>query len=121
VHPNSAEVNVAAQENDPDSMLSCYRQLLALRNRSLALQAGSLELLSPRGLPFSVVVFRRRHGEGERAEAAEVFLNFSPREVKVELPALPDRIVFSTQRGRMEPTESRLTLRAYEGVVACQG
>lgn len=120
-HPNSAEVNVAAQENDPNSILSCYRQLLALRNRSLALQAGSLELLSPAGVPLAVVAYRRRHGEGERAEVAEVFLNFSSREARVELPALPDRTVFSTLRGPMDPSESRITLQAFEGVVVCQG
>ncbi|MBK6532449.1 MAG: DUF3459 domain-containing protein [Deltaproteobacteria bacterium] len=114
-------MNVAAQENDPRSILSCYRQLLALRNRSLALQAGSLELLSPAGVPLAVVAYRRRHGEGERAEVAEVFLNFSSREARVELPALPDRTVFSTLRGPMDPSESRITLQAFEGVVVCQG
>ena len=120
-HPNSAEVNVAAQENDPTSILYCYRLLLALRSRSVALQAGSLELLDPPGLPLSVVVFRRRHGEGDRAEVADVFLNFSTREVKIDLPAHPDRAVLSTLRGTIADADMRLTLRAYEGVVVCQG
>ena len=117
LHPNSAVVNVAAQEDDPGSMLSCYRQLLALRNGSLALQAGSLELLDLPGAPFSVVAYRRRHGEGGRAEVAEVFLNFSPREVRVEPPLRGERTVFSTLRGPLAPSTERLTLRGYEGVV----
>ncbi|NBD35572.1 MAG: DUF3459 domain-containing protein, partial [Chloroflexi bacterium] len=41
VHSNYAEgVNVAAQEEDPDSMLNFYRRMLAIRKRTPALIAG---------------------------------------------------------------------------------
>lgn len=120
-HANRAEVNVAAQSHDPRSILSCYRALLALRRRSLALQAGSLELLDLPGLPPAVVSYRRVYGEGDRAEVAEVRLNVSPREVLVDLPALRGRTALSTLRGPIAADVSRLTLGAYEGVVALQG
>lgn len=117
-HPASAEVNVAAQTHDPTSMLSCYRQLLALRNRSVALQAGSVTLLDLAHTPSSVVAFRRQHGEGDRAEVVDVLLNFSPRDVRVELRAPHGRALFSTLRGTLEDAGTTLTLRGYEGVVA---
>jgi len=43
VHPKSPRVNVAAQEGDPESLLSCYRSLLAVRRGSPALQGRTLE------------------------------------------------------------------------------
>ena len=116
-HPSTGEVNVAAQTDDPDSILSCYRRLLALRGRSVALQAGSLELVDLPRTPSSVVAYRRRYGEGDRAEVVEVFLNFSSREVRVT-PAEPgDRAWLSTLRGHLEPAERTITLRGYEGLV----
>jgi glycosidase len=42
-------VNVAAQTKDPASVLSRYRELIALRHRSAALRAGELELVRPQG------------------------------------------------------------------------
>lgn len=37
-------VNVAAQTNDPNSLLSLYRRLISIRNQNSALRAGSLVL-----------------------------------------------------------------------------
>ena len=40
-----SEVNVATQGNDPNSLLSLYRNLISLRNQHSALQTGSLVML----------------------------------------------------------------------------
>ena len=117
-HPSSADGHVEAQSRDPRSILSCYRALLALRNRSVALQAGALELLDPPGVPSAVVAYRRRWGEGDRAEVVEVFLNFSPREARVTLGANRDRALYSTLRGDLDAADGRVTLRRYEGLVS---
>jgi glycosidase len=42
---NYTAVNVATQENDPNSLLSLYRNLISLRNQHSALQTGSLVML----------------------------------------------------------------------------
>lgn len=47
VNPNTREINVAAAEKDPDSILSFYRELIALRNSSETLKYGSFKLLAP--------------------------------------------------------------------------
>ncbi len=39
-------VNVAAQTNDPNSLLSLYRQLISIRTQNFALRTGSLTLLN---------------------------------------------------------------------------
>ena len=41
INPNHKDISVEAQENDPDSVLSFYRGLAALRTRSHALRRGS--------------------------------------------------------------------------------
>ena len=45
VDPNSSIVNVAVQDDDPDSLLNLYRTLAKLRTRHSALQTGALSLL----------------------------------------------------------------------------
>ena len=81
VHPESASVNVAAQERDPESLLRCYRGLLALQARvpGAAGRVRSSGSTRP-GLPADVVAYRRAHGEGARRDCADVFLNFSRRD-----------------------------------------
>ncbi|MBT3336539.1 MAG: DUF3459 domain-containing protein [Anaerolineae bacterium] len=42
-----SDTNIAAQENDPDSLLSHYRALIALRKEYPALRTGEIEVLDP--------------------------------------------------------------------------
>ena len=44
---NYREINVAAQEQDPDSILACYRRLLNLRKTDEDVRNGKLTFLSP--------------------------------------------------------------------------
>lgn len=46
LNPDYITLNVAIQEKDPESMLSKYRQIIALRNSEPVLQYGSYEKLS---------------------------------------------------------------------------
>lgn len=64
VNPDHAWVNVATQEDEPDSMLSLYRRLFELRREHEVLRTGSLRLLD--GLPDGVVGYVR---EEENASA----------------------------------------------------
>jgi alpha-glucosidase len=82
VHPASGELNVARQEADPGSLLSCYRRLLRLRSTSGALSAGKLELVGTTGRASDhLLQFRRLHEHASGSEVAHVTLNFSRREL----------------------------------------
>ena len=117
-HPTSPRVNVAAQRDDPASLLSCYRRFLALRRGSGALQGGSLEWIDDARLSRDVVAYRRScvAAEGSR-ETVDVFLNFSRRATAVFLENGEERDVVSTESGaRLRAREKRVLL-PYEGVV----
>lgn len=75
INGNYREINAAAQAEDPDSVLSYYRRLIALRRDCEALRGGSFEELETGKAHF---VFRRACGSG----AVTVALNFSAAPVK---------------------------------------
>jgi oligo-1,6-glucosidase/alpha-glucosidase len=77
VNPDYKTVNVAAESDEPDSLLNTVRQLLHLRREESALNSGSLELLS--NLPDGVLGYIRRWGGEELA----VFLNFANAPVRL--------------------------------------
>jgi oligo-1,6-glucosidase/alpha-glucosidase len=109
----SPSVNVAAQAGDPDSLLSCYRSLLALRRRLPALEAGALELFEARALPKHVVGYRRTLG----GEHVDVFLNFGRRVAELTLGDPRGRSLHSNRSGEVTAAPERCSLGAYEGVV----
>jgi oligo-1,6-glucosidase/alpha-glucosidase len=113
VHPKYAAINVAAQERDPGSLLACYRNLLALRRETPALQAGTMEWLDALDLPPEVVAFRRTLDGGR----ADVLLNFAPHSIRVKLPDVRDRTMFSNVRGERRAAPTSYVLGPYEAIV----
>jgi hypothetical protein len=71
IGPDAARRNVATQARDPDSVLACYRRLLAARRSLAALRTGSLRRLSTDDP--DVLAWRR----GDGPEAAVVIVNFA--------------------------------------------
>lgn len=119
VHGSHAQINVAAQERDPRSLLSCHRRLLHLRRELAALHSGALTLLPAGGpggrYPESVLAYRRSRG-GDPIEV-EVYLNFSDRAAALDLRDRAVRVLFSThQEAPLEPG-GRYLLQAHEGLV----
>jgi alpha-glucosidase len=74
--------NVAGQAADPDSILSWYRRLLALRRESPALQRGDQELVDVDDP--DVLAYLRIDGPG--GERVFVALNFANREAALAIP-----------------------------------
>ena len=72
--------NVAAQDDDPASMLHLYRTLLTLRRAHPALSIGGFALLEA---DRDVLGYERRHGE----ERLIVALNLSHEPRRLDLPA----------------------------------
>jgi alpha-glucosidase len=74
--PDPADRNVATERQDPSSMLSLYRRLLAARRRSPALRTGRLVLLDT---DDPVLAYRRELDDDERV----VLINFGDEPVAV--------------------------------------
>jgi alpha-glucosidase len=107
-----ATTNVAVEREDPDSTLSLYRSLLALRRSEAALVTGSWSAVAaPRG----VLAYTRTLG----AASLLVALNFTGRRAMTPLPSgRGGSIAVSTHMDRQgERSEGRLELRPNEGVV----
>ena len=104
-------VNVAVQRDDPTSMLSLYRRLLAYRGARPALNLGSYRSLYD--VPEDCFVYLRQF-EDQRHLIA---LNFSGDEQEVTLADLGrGRVVISTHLDREEPLDlASLRLRGHEG------
>ncbi len=83
IDPDPARPNVAAQTDDPNSLLSYVRGLLALRAATPALgTAGDWRYLSPVDAPYPMVYLREADGEKYL-----VALNPSERSAAAEFPA----------------------------------
>ncbi|MFP4501287.1 MAG: alpha-glucosidase [Candidatus Hydrogenedentota bacterium] len=106
---NKGTCNVAAQQNDPDSLWRLYRDLLHLRRKSPALRAGALALLD--GLPARVLGYTRSRD----SERVAVLLNFGKTPVALSLPEA-GALHLGAGRG-VELAASRLTLPAKSGAV----
>lgn len=96
LNPDSKSLNVEAQREVPDSLLSWYRSLMALRRAENALQSGSIRFLDA---GKDVLAYERSEaGSGEAAAGAApgnlagaagrkifVFMNFASRERRIRI------------------------------------
>ena len=84
--PSADEYNVSVESRDPNSILSFYKRLLAMRQSEPALRDGSYLSLDHDN-PYLLVYLRRNPGDGN---SILVVLNMSaePRTVKLDLATL---------------------------------
>ncbi|WP_314375966.1 alpha-amylase family glycosyl hydrolase [Sphingomonas paucimobilis] len=99
--------NVAAERDDPASILSLHHQLLALRRATPALATGHIKLLEAQG---DVLAYERER-DGERFVVA---LNLNHAPATVDLPAA--RPLLSTLAGPLADTAPSI-LRPDEGLI----
>ncbi|HET9614989.1 MAG TPA: DUF3459 domain-containing protein, partial [Candidatus Limnocylindrales bacterium] len=92
----AASVNVAAQRDDPASMLTLYRTLIAIRRASPALRAGAYATVP---IASADVFAYRRDGGGE---SWLVVLNFgdAPGRVSLDAVGLTGTLRFATDPSR---------------------
>jgi alpha-glucosidase len=79
IHENFPNRNVAIQNEDPESLLNFYRQLLALRRETDALNRGEMRLLE--GMPKGILAYERIYTVSE----AFVLLNFRKANITCDL------------------------------------
>ena len=102
---------MAAQADDPESLLSFYRDLIALRKEHAALNRGSLTLV---GVDPDVLAFFREEG-GERLLVA---LNFSVRKKALDVDGCNTRTVALSNAGRKTVNSgSVIELGPYEALI----
>ncbi len=111
VNPDHTRRNVAAQRDDPSSMLALYRGLLRLRRDHAALRAGTLHLLDER----HVLAYERRHDSGDVLVAAN--LEDHPAALPVGTGA---RLLLAT-RGDVELDGPALRLPPHRAAVVAPG
>ncbi|HEX8684017.1 MAG TPA: alpha-glucosidase [Ardenticatenaceae bacterium] len=102
VHPNYATgVTVAAQEDDPNSLLNFYRRMLRLRQATPALIAGDYHVLHPHSEAYLAFL---RHDEAT-GQNCLVVLNFSDEEQTAifDLRDRQPRLLFSSHRREDQP------------------
>lgn len=114
VADNYLEVNVLAQQQDTRSILTLYRQLIALRKATPALFGGAYTAVAT---PNEDVMAYIRSAEGERLL---VLLNFVPTEQYLVLENLAERaeVLLSTELDRSgEVLLAGVSLRPSEGLL----
>jgi alpha-glucosidase len=110
---DAGSVNVAAQRDDPGSVLALHRRLLDLRRRTPALTAGGYEPVQADGDVLAYV----RAGSGRRFLVA---LNLGPRPGRLAPPGAPlsGRVAVATHPGREgTPVATPITLAGDEGLL----
>jgi alpha-glucosidase len=103
--------NVATQKDDPSSILSLHRRLIALRQSESALIIGSYRPVPAGG---DVLAYIREHD----ATRFLVALNFGAEKATLSADGLVGTVEISTQPGRdREAISTPLTIRPNEGLV----
>jgi len=107
-------VNVNSQLQDPKSLLTLYRKLLAHRKSSPSLQVGDYSPVE--GLPVDCFAYLRQE---EGFSSYLVVLNFSPENMLLNLEKFgTGKIILSTHLDRDEPINlNRLIIQGGEGVL----
>jgi len=110
---NYHNINVAAQSNDPASLLSLYRNLIELRRSEAALSVGDLAPLPP---DESLIAYIRKAG----TRRLLVVLNLTPLPSRFALSDLRcgARMLLSTHLDRRnDDLKDMIDLRADEGII----
>ncbi|TYL93424.1 DUF3459 domain-containing protein [Bradyrhizobium rifense] len=116
LHADWRTRNVARMTEDPRSILTLYRRLLALRRDCPALSIGDFALVN---IEDEILVYERRH-ESERLVVA---LNLGGRPHRLQLPdwARGSRLLLSTHEDTALAEHGALLLRSHEAVVLAAG
>lgn len=115
VNPNYTEINVEAQLNDPDSILSFYKKLITLRKENPLFVYGTYELLLPNH-PKLFVYIRKMGGK-----QAIVINNFSSNATRFRVPSSvtysASKLVLNNYHVEEQKLRKEFTLKPYESRV----
>ena len=114
VNPNFKDINVAAQINDPDSLLSYYKKLTALRKNP----GYSETIVYGKTVPYledthNLMAFKR---EGEN-QTLLILGNFSTQPQTVKLPSVCKNVVLNNVKDVNFVSDTEIKLEGYQALV----
>jgi oligo-1,6-glucosidase/alpha-glucosidase len=112
VHQNYELVNVAFQQKIPTSLLSIYKNLLQIRNKSEVLLQGSLELIKPTGCSDQLLVYMRK----KESQEILIIINFGETQCKFTNKTSCNRLIFQTAQHEFASVVD-LTIHPYSGLI----
>jgi alpha-glucosidase len=118
VSANYTKINVAAQNDDPTSMLNFYRALTALRRAQPALNVGSYRAVEPGN--DNVFAYVREADDSANGRSFLIVLNFTGESQEVNITNLGNQatITLATNMQRSgSVTLPHFTLAANEGLI----
>jgi alpha-glucosidase len=112
VNKNYRTINVESESEDPQSVFSIYKNLIALRNKQEVLQSGEIKFLS-KG-KHNILAYSRYLGN----KKIIVILNFSSFRKKYK-PDMGDsyEILFSTHKTPCLVKDDSISLYPFEGII----
>lgn len=111
VHPNYTTVNAAAQENDPNSVLNYFRNVVKLRKQEKVLIYGKYTVLD---IKNPAIYAYTREWEGKKML---IILNFKEKEAKVDLGKIDVTKAKRILGNYTEGGANINALRPYEAVI----
>ncbi|MCR9252925.1 MAG: alpha-glucosidase [bacterium] len=110
INPNYSDINAASQENDPDSILNFYREMIQIRKQNLTLVYGDYQDLDPEN--NEVYAYRRWDDDNEYF----VFHNFS--EIEVQFPTdVSDYNLVVINYGSPEISNGAIKLNPWQSLI----
>jgi len=111
------KINVEKEQNNPASLLNCYKRLLRVRKENIALQEGELQLIEHEKLEKHCISYTRSH----KAQKIFIYLNFTKKELLIQTPIEKPELLFSTLSNRKaldtEAYNGNIKLTPLEGII----
>ena len=112
VNDNYLNINVAAECEDENSVLSIYKKIISLRRQYQALQTGEIEFLN-KGKKNVLAYFR--YDDNNRFL---ILLNFGFRKKRLKISDLQNTtVMFSTHQTQKVSIKDTVVLLPYEGLI----
>jgi oligo-1,6-glucosidase len=115
INPNYTDVNVDAQEKDPDSLLNYYRKLIALRRSRPVFRDGDYTDLCPRSK--TIYAYSRKTAD----EKVLVLISFSKDKQSYRLPegwnVSGMELLLDSEGGKAEIDGNTVTLKPYQALI----
>jgi oligo-1,6-glucosidase/alpha-glucosidase len=111
------KLNVENEEDDPDSILNCYKRFLKIRTQIHALNQGSLELLNLDNVSKNLLAYIRRAKTKDKTQEVYVFLNFGNKKISFKNPINNAKLLASTSVKTNPLANDKIILTSQEGIV----
>ena len=114
---NYKKINVVNEENNPGSLLNCYKRLIRLRRENVALHEGLFDFIKITKLNKNCIAYKRIHDKQE----THIYLNFSKNELILKASKPNLKLIFSTISSRTKLNENTksgyIKLNPLEGII----